>query len=68
MWLLALARTYECISQRVGRHLERRGLIVRDDENAWLDWDDEQTSALDDLAGHAIAYHIAVNGPHRFAG
>jgi hypothetical protein len=62
--LSELTQLVERISQRVGHHLERRGLIVRDDENAWLDWDDEQASALDDLAGHAITYRIAV-GPHR---
>jgi hypothetical protein len=52
------------IASRVGRHLERRGLLVRDAENAWLDWDGEEVSPLDDLAGHAIAYRIAV-GPNR---
>ena len=54
----------ERISLRVGRHLERRGLLVRDAENAYLDWDAEQASSLDDLAGHAITYRIAV-GPNR---
>ncbi len=48
------------IASRVGRHLERRGLLERDAENAYLDWDSESDSPLDDLAGHAIAYRIAV--------
>ena len=54
----------ERISERVGRHLERRGLLVRDAENAYLEWDGEEASPLDDLAGHAITYRIAV-GPNR---
>ena len=54
----------ERISERVGRHLERGGLLVRDAENAYLAWDDEEASPLDDLAGHAITYRIAV-GPNR---
>jgi hypothetical protein len=58
-----LQRLVECISQRVGRHLERRGLLIRDAESAYLDWDGEQASALDDLAGHSITYRIAL-GPH----
>ena len=52
------------ISERVGRHLERRGLLVRDAENAYLEWDGEEVSPLDDLAGHAITYRITV-GPNR---
>ena len=52
------------ISRRIGRHLQRRGLLMRDAENAYLDWDAEQASPLDDLAGHAITYRIAV-GPNR---
>ena len=54
----------ERISERVGRHLERQGLLVRDAENAYLEWDAEQASPLDDLVGHAITYRIAV-GPNR---
>ena len=38
------------IGARIGRHLERRGILVRDAENAWLDVDAEQISPLDDLA------------------
>ncbi len=55
-----LTRLIERISQRVGRHLERRGLLVRDAENAYLEWDGEEASPMDDLAGHAITYRIAV--------
>jgi hypothetical protein len=59
-----LTRLVVQISERVGRHLERRGLLVRDSENAYLEWDGEEASPLDDLAGHAITYRIAV-GPNR---
>ncbi len=45
-----LTRLVEQISQRMGRHLERRGLLVRDCENAYLEWDCELASSLDDLA------------------
>jgi len=48
----------------VGRHLERRGLLVRDAESAYLQWEDERSSPLDDLLGAAITYRIAV-GPQR---
>lgn len=54
----------ERIGHRIGRHLERRGLLVRDAQKAYLDWDGEQASALDDLAGHSITYTVAV-GPHQ---
>ena len=54
----------ERISERVGRHLERRGLLVRDAENAYLEWDGDEASPMDDLVGHAITYRIAV-GPNR---
>ena len=59
-----LSRLVGQISERVGRHLERRGLLVRDAENAYLEWDGEEASPLDDLVGHAITYRVAV-GPHR---
>jgi len=49
-----LTRLIEQISQRVGRHLERLGLLVRDTENAYLQWNGEPASLLDDLAGHSI--------------
>lgn len=48
-----MAALVQRISERVGRHLERRGLLVRDVESAWLDFDTEESSPLDDLAGHS---------------
>jgi hypothetical protein len=49
------------IAERIGRILEKRGLIERDMENAWLTTDGPG-GALDDLIGHSITYRIAV-GP-----
>ena len=49
------------IAERVGRLLERRGLVERDMEYAWLAGDGEAGS-LDDLIGPSITYRIAV-GP-----
>jgi len=51
----------EQIALRIGRALEKRGLIERDLENAWLAADAE-AGPLDDLIGHSITYRIAV-GP-----
>jgi hypothetical protein len=40
----------------------RGGLVARDADSAWLDFDPEQASPIDNLAGRSIAYRIAV-GP-----
>jgi hypothetical protein len=52
----------ERIAERLGRMLEKRGLIERDAESAWLSGDPGQCGSLDDLIGHSITYRIAV-GP-----
>jgi len=51
----------EHIAERIGRALEKEGLIERDTENAWLA-EDGEGGPLDDLLGHSITYRIAV-GP-----
>jgi hypothetical protein len=56
-----LQRLVEQIAVQVGQVLERRGLIERDIENAWLATDFE-AGPLDDLIGYSITYRIAV-GP-----
>jgi hypothetical protein len=56
-----LQQLVEQIAGRIGRALERRGLVERDLENAWLAADTE-AGPLDDLLGHSITYRIAV-GP-----
>jgi len=59
--LTQLART---IAHRVGRFLERQGLLERDAENGYLADNAVQAGSLDQLLGHAITYRIAV-GPHK---
>ncbi len=49
------------IAERIGRLLEKRGVVERDMENAWLA-NDGEAGPLDDLIGHSITYRIAV-GP-----
>jgi len=51
----------EQIASGIGRVLERRGLVKRDMENAWLS-SVAEPGPLDDLIGHSITYRIAV-GP-----
>jgi hypothetical protein len=53
------------ISERLGRHLERRGLLVRDAQSSYLelgspDAGEAEENALSDLQGHSITYRIAV--------
>jgi hypothetical protein len=50
------------IAERIGRMLEKHGLIERDVENAWLSDQLAPAGSLDDLIGHSITYRIAV-GP-----
>ena len=55
----------QLISQRVGRCLERQGLLEQDAENAWLDlYPAEDTGAMYLLLGCAITYQIAI-GPQQ---
>jgi hypothetical protein len=56
-----LQQLVEQIAARIGDALERRGLVERDLENAWLSADTE-AGPLDDLLGHSITYRIAM-GP-----
>ncbi len=52
------------IARRVGRFLERQGLLERDAENSYLSGDAVEGGPLDQLLGHSITYRIAV-GPHQ---
>jgi hypothetical protein len=53
------------ISQRVGRCLERQGLLEQDDESAWLELDPaEEADAMPQLLGSSITYRIAI-GPQQ---
>ena len=51
------------IAHRVGRFLERQGLLERDAENSYLAGDVVEGGPLDQLFGHSITYRISV-GPH----
>ena len=60
----------QLISQRVGRCLERQGLLEQDTESAWLELDRcrarprEDTDAMPQLLGSSITYRIAI-GPQQ---
>lgn len=58
----------ERIAARVGRALQRKGLLVRDCENSYLALDPAAGGAMDDLLGHSITYRVAMgprSGPIR---
>jgi hypothetical protein len=52
----------ERIAERIGRALERDGLISRDCENTYLNFDPAEGAPLNDVIGHSITYRVAV-GP-----
>ena len=52
------------IAHRVGRFLERHGLLERDAENGYLATDAVNEDPMNTLLGHSITYRIAV-GPHQ---
>ncbi len=58
-----LVQLVHTVSHRIARFLERRGLLVRDAENAYLDLQPEDESPMDSLMGHSITYRIAT-GPN----
>ena len=57
--LTQLAHT---IAQRVGRFLERQGLLERDVENSYLSGEVAEAGLMDHLVGHSITYRIAAGG------
>jgi hypothetical protein len=60
-----LEELVQLISQRVGRCLERQGLLEQDTESAWLDLEPaEDTDAMPQILGSSISYRIAV-GPQQ---
>ncbi len=52
------------IGHRVGRYLERQGLLERDAENSYLAGDAVDDDPMSQLRGHSITYRIAV-GPQQ---
>lgn len=60
-----LAELVQLISQRVGRCLERQGLLEQDTERAWLELEPaEDADAMPQILGSSISYRIAV-GPQQ---
>ena len=60
---MELESVLECITIRIGRHLERCGLLVRDAESSHLSREPGEDAGLEALQSHSIGYRIAV-GPH----
>ena len=55
----------QLISQRVGRCLERQGLLEQDTESAWLELDPtDEADAMPHILGSSVSYRIAV-GPQQ---
>jgi len=59
-----LTQLTHTIAHRVGRFLERQGLLERDAENSYLTGDAVDDDPLNQLLGHCITYRIAV-GPQQ---
>ena len=57
-----LNRLVQRIAERIGRSLERSGLIMRDIENAYLAFDPGEEAPINSLLGASITYRIAT-GP-----
>jgi hypothetical protein len=47
------------MAERIGQLLEKRGLIERDAQSAWLSGESVQAGSLDELIGHCITWRIA---------
>ena len=54
------SRNWPALARRVGRFLERQGLLERDAENSYLAGDAVGEDQMDLLLGDAITYRIAV--------
>ena len=52
------------LARRIGRHLERQGLLERDADNSHLAGDGLETGPMEQLLGSSITYRIAV-GPQQ---
>jgi ribosomal protein S27E len=55
-----LQRLVQRIAERIGRSLERSGLITRDIENVYLAFDPTQAPPIHGLLGASITYRIAM--------
>jgi hypothetical protein len=52
----------EQLAERIGRALERRGVVVRDAESSYLELEPAAGGSMADLLGHSITCRVAV-GP-----
>ena len=59
-----LTRLAQTLALRVGRLLERQGLLERDVENSYLAGEAVEAGPMDQLLGSSITYRIAV-GPQQ---
>jgi ribosomal protein S27E len=59
-----LTQLAHAIARRIGRFLEREGLLERDAENSYLASDTVDEDPMNQLLGHSITYRIAV-GPQQ---
>ena len=59
-----LSQLVHRLAQRIGRHLERQGLLQRDVENDYLTEDAFEADALTPLHSASITYRIAL-GPQQ---
>ena len=59
-----LARLTQTLALRIGRYLERQGLLERDAENSYLAGDELEAGPMEQLLGSSITYRIAV-GPRQ---
>ena len=59
-----LSRLAQTLALRIGRFLERQGLLERDVENSYLAGDEREAEPMGQLLGSSITYRIAV-GPQQ---
>jgi hypothetical protein len=59
-----LARLTQALALRIGRYLERQGLLERDAENSYLAGDGLEAGSMEQLLGSSITYRVAV-GPQQ---
>lgn len=59
-----LAQLTQTLAGRIGRYLERQGLLERDAENSYLAGDVLEAGPMEQLLGSSITYRIAV-GPQQ---
>ena len=59
-----LTRLARILAHRIGRYLERRGLVERDAQNCYLAGDELEAGPMGQLLGCSISYRIAV-GPQQ---